>query len=257
MGKREDRHAQILSLIEINKVVSYKLLSDSLSVSTMTIRRDLEALAAQGKVKLIRGGAIFDQSQDSGVPSYILQSQESVHIEEKTRIGVKAAALIQPQDTVMLDSGSTAFCMAKAFPKDVTCTVICWALNVINELISKPACNLIVGGGVYHPEVRMFEGAEGVELLRNSRASKLFLTAGGLHETLGITSPFSYETDMKRAAIESSLTKILLMDSSKFGRVCQSYLADLSSVDIIVTDSNLSAYYKDFIQEKGIELILA
>lgn len=257
MGKREDRLDQITSLAKINKVVSYNKLSDSLGVSTMTIRRDLEVLASQNVVKLIRGGAIYSEKQDNGVPSYILQSQEEIYIEEKTLIGFKAASLLKPNDTVMIDTGSTAFCLAQALPRDINCTVICWALNVIQELITRPSCNLIIGGGVYHPEAQMFEGPEGINLLKNSRASKLFLTAGGFHETLGITCPLSYETEMKRAAIGSSLTKILIIDSSKFGRVCQSYLTDVTSVDIIVTDSGVSKHYQDFIKGKGIELILA
>lgn len=257
MGKKENRLNQISSLAQNNKVVSYKMLSDSLGVSTMTIRRDLEVLASQNVVKLIRGGAIYNQVQDSGVPSYVLQSQEEIHIEKKTLIGFKAASLVKPNDTVMIDTGSTAYCLAQALQKDTNITVICWALNVIQELITKPSCKLIIGGGVYHPEVQMFEGPEGISLLRNSRASKLFLTAGGFHETLGITCPLSYETEMKRAAIESSLTKILIIDSSKFGRVCQSFLTDISSVDIIVTDSKIPPNYRDFIEEKGIRLILA
>ncbi|MDO4548915.1 MAG: DeoR/GlpR family DNA-binding transcription regulator [Clostridia bacterium] len=257
MGKKEDRLNQIISFVQINKVVSYKDLSDSLGVSTMTIRRDLEQLASQNMLKLIRGGAIYYQTQDNAVPSYILQNQGELFIEEKTLIGIKACSLLELNDTFMIDSGSTAFCLAQAVPKDTNFTIICWSLNVIQELTAKPSCKLIVGGGVYHPEVQMFEGPEGVNLLRNSRASKLFLSAGGFHETLGITTPLSYETEMKRAAIESSLTKILIMDSSKFGRVCQSFLTDISSVDVIVTDSKISRYYQDFIRDKGIKLILA
>jgi DeoR family deoxyribose operon repressor len=257
MGKKEDRLNQIYSLAQINKVVSYKELSDLMGVSTMTIRRDLKILASENAVKLIRGGAIYNQPQENSVPYYILQNQEEIHIEEKTIIGAKAATLLKPNDTFMIDSGSTAFCLAQALPKDANYTIICWALNVIQELITKPLCKLIIGGGVYHREVQMFEGPDGVNTLKNSRASKLFLTAGGFHETLGVTCPFSYETEMKRAAIESSLTKILLIDSSKFGRVCQSYLTDISTVDIVITDSKISQYYHDFLKEKGIQLILA
>ena len=84
MGKKEERLNQIASLAQINKVVSYKALSDSMGVSTMTLRRDLEVLASRNVVKLIRGGAIYNQAQDNGVPSYILQNQEEIHIEEKT-----------------------------------------------------------------------------------------------------------------------------------------------------------------------------
>ena len=127
MGKKEDRLNQIVSLAQTSKVVSYKTLSESMGVSTMTIRRDLEFLASQNIVKLIRGGAIYDQAQDTGVPSYILQSQEEIYIEEKTRIGIKAASLLRPNDTFMIDSGSTAFFLARALPKDTNFTIICWA----------------------------------------------------------------------------------------------------------------------------------
>ncbi len=106
-------------------------------------------------------------------------------------------------------------------------------------------------------KVRALAAVQGMELIRTTRASKAFISAGGVHTQLGVTSPFHYETETKRVAVKYSMSKILLVDSTKFGRVCASHYGDVRDFDVVVTDSGIPEEYRRFIQDAGVELLLA
>jgi DeoR family deoxyribose operon repressor len=115
---------------------------------------------------------------------------------------------------------------------------------------------MLVQGGIYHPETQMFENHQGMEIINTTRASKAFISAGGLHSQLGITCPFHYEVETKRAAIKSSMINILLIDSFKFGKVCTAHMAEINEFNIVITDSKIPPQYREFIKNAGVELIV-
>lgn len=258
MEKRDKRIKQLLALLKANNVSSIKDMASLLNVSSMTVRRDLEVLAEQGMIKFIHGGAIYNHNNPLDEPriDYHLSKQYYFKSDEKSRIGIKAASLVQPDDTIMIDSGTTTQYLVQSIPSDLRFTAICWSLNIIEELVRFPNCTLIACGGLYHSEAQTFEGEAGISMVRSIRTSKIFLSAGGLNSELGITCPLAYEAAIKKAAIESSLKKILLLDSSKFGKVCMTYLSDLSAIDTIITDSGIPSEYSDYILNQGKELII-
>jgi DeoR family deoxyribose operon repressor len=226
----------------------------------MTIRRDLEVLGEHNSVHSYHGGVICNKNfleQETTPNDYFLQRQTLLHKEEKTLIAEKAKGLLLPQETIMLDSGTTIYYLARELPENQNLTVISWSLNVIEELVYKPQNNILVQGGIYHPETQMFENNHGMDIIKNSRASKVFISAGGFHTSLGITCPFHYEVETKRAAIKYSMTSILLIDSSKFGKVCSAHMAEVHDFKIIITDSGILPEYREFILTSGIELVIA
>ncbi len=245
--------------LKLNNASSVRELSNLSAVSTMTIRRDLEELHRRDIVRFMHGGAIYNPEYDEkeNRPDYLLQKQKMLHRDEKLLIAKKAAALLSPQETFMLDSGTTLFYLAQELPADLPLTAICWSLDVIGELIKKPLCTLISLGGVYHPETQMFESVQGMELIKTTRASKVFISAGGVHPQLGVTSPFHYETETKRVAVKCCMSKILLVDSTKFGRVCASHYGEISDFDAVITDPGIPEEYRRFIQDAGVELVIA
>jgi len=157
----------------------------------------------------------------------------------------------------MLDTGSTIFYFSQIIPENRNLTILAWSLNIIEELIRKPQNNILIQGGVYHPETQMFENNQGMDIIKNSRASRAFISARGLHSGLGITCPYHYEVETKRAAIKYSMESILLLDSSKFGKVCSAHLADIGEFHTIITDSGISPEYEEYIRNAGIRLIIA
>jgi DeoR family deoxyribose operon repressor len=260
MEKINTRREKILASLKASNVLSITALADMHKVSAMTIRRDLEFLAEQGAVQFYHGGAVINPQffeKDTNPNNYYLQQQTMLHREEKTLIAKKAAGLLLPQETIMLDSGTSIYYLAKELPGSHNLTVISWSLNVIEELIRKPQNKILIQGGIYHPETQMFENNQGLDIIKNCRASRAFISAGGVHLNLGITTPFHYEIETKRAAVKCSMTSILLIDSFKFGKVCSTYMADIRDFQVILTDSGIPPEYKEFILNSGVELIIA
>jgi DeoR family deoxyribose operon repressor len=114
-----------------------------------------------------------------------------------------------------------------------------------------------LAGGYYHPTDFIFESAQGVQFLQGIRATKAFISASGVHNKLGLTCAHTYEAAIKQAMIHSSLKKILLVDSTKFGRIKTSLFAQLSDINMVITDTGINKQWKDILSPMGIELKLA
>jgi DeoR family deoxyribose operon repressor len=237
-------------------VSSIRELADRLEVSEMTIRRDLELLARDNVVRLVHAGAVLVSAEVS-TPRYSLSEAGAHMAEEKRRIGRKAASLIRPQDIVIVDSGSTTECLVNAIPDGIPLTLICFSLNVLVAAHRNKECRIVFAGGALHENTLMFESPEGAQLIRRYRANKAFLSASGVNERLGVTCANAYEVETKQAAIASSLERILVADSSKFGRIHPSHFAELRDFSTLVTDAGLPAESAEFLRANGIELLIA
>jgi DeoR family deoxyribose operon repressor len=113
---------------------------------------------------------------------------------------------------------------------------------------------ILMAGGFFHKSDMMFESAEGLRFLQGIRANKVFLSASGVHEELGLTCAHNYEVLGKQTIIKSALKKILLVDSGKFDSIKTVFFAQLRDIDVIVTDSGISSKWRNIINGKDIEL---
>ncbi|MGO9411862.1 MAG: DeoR/GlpR family DNA-binding transcription regulator [Spirochaetia bacterium] len=255
--KRQDRIAQILESLRGDGATSIEELSQRLSVSEMTVRRDLLLLAQQNRVRLVKGGAELRLGlADSPRAAFSLVSGESALAKDKMKIGKKAASLVEPGDIVIIDSGSTTEWLARSLPVDAPLTVICFALNILLEAASRSKVTAVFAGGTFRGDTLVCESVEGIALVRRFRAHKAFLSAGGVSDSLGVTCRDAAEAELKKAAIESAQTRILVVDSGKLGRVTPSLFATLSDFDAIVTDSGISLEYVQIARSRGIALYL-
>ena len=257
--KREDRFEKILEALARSRGSSIHDLAAELDVSEMTIRRDLDELSEQGKVRLVHAGAVpsADQAERmrsefslAGAPTADATSETS----EKMRIGQKAASLVEAGDIVFIDSGSTTEWMARGIPVEMPLTIVCCALNVLLEAGRGKRRTLIFAGGALRGESLVFESPEGVSLLRRHRVTKAFFSAGGVSDSLGITCSDPAEAELKKAAVSMSQTRILLVDSRKFGRVRPAWFAELRDFDAVVTDPGISLEYVEIFRSQGIAL---
>jgi DeoR family deoxyribose operon repressor len=115
---------------------------------------------------------------------------------------------------------------------------------------------LVFPGGYFHTNTLMFESPEGIEIIKRIRANKAFISAAGVSEKLGVTCATDYEKETKKAIIDSSDVKILLIDSTKFGKVKISHFADLTDFDIIITDIGIPKKFVEIIKSLGIKLYI-
>ncbi len=257
MSKKSRRLNEIIKLLQIYHAVSVNELAEKLGVSHMTVRRDLQELEQQNYIQLLHGGAVLNPRNDlsqTGDISYTLSSEESKRAKEKIAIGKYAASMIEPNDVVIIDAGSTTELIAQAIPADTPITVICYTFNVLVELQQKKNCRLIVAGGYLHENSMMFESPEGVSLIRRSRATKAFVSASGISAELGVTCSNQYELETKKAIIDSSIASILVADSSKLGKVGPTYFADLVDFDTFITDGGVPKEYEELMRSLGIAL---
>jgi DeoR family transcriptional regulator, deoxyribose operon repressor len=248
----------IINNLSANGFVSIKELSKRLEVSEMTIRRDLQELSKSNIVTLIPGGAILKKNppMNKGEEKYLIQAAESLMLEEKIKISRKAASLIEPNDVIVIDTGSTTENLPKFIPENMSLTVICYALNILFNVYENKNWKLIFPGGYFHGDTLMLESPEGIEIIKRIRANKAFISAAGVSEKLGVTCATAYEKETKKVVIESSDKKILLVDSTKFGKIKISHFADLTDFDIIITDTGISKEFVNIIKNIGIKLYI-
>lgn len=263
--RREKRIQDLADFLKMNNACSINELALKFDVSEMTIRRDLALLKSKRIIRFIHGGAAFDPVYDPTYSEefpamhdsdYLFNQQIAKNKEDKIAIAKKAASLIEPDESVMIDSGTTMTYLCREIDNLFSFTAICWSLNVLTDLSKKPNCNLISYGGFFHSQTKMFENPYPTDFIKYTRASKVFVSAGGVHPQLGITCPLSYESGTKRTAIESSKTSILLADVSKFGKICTTHFADIEDFDIIITNDRLDEELKNEIIKRGVKLIL-
>lgn len=257
MDKRSKRSSEIVRLLKQQNGATIRELAQALGVSEMTIRRDLNILSGRNILKLVHGAAIFnpDHDPENGLePAYHLLDEEDRMRREKVRIGRKAASLVKPGDVIIIDTGTTTDHLARHLPDMKALTVICYNMNILLHVRNKTNCRLILAGGVFHENTQMFQSEEGEALIRRIRATRAFISAAGINESLGVTCANQYEVEAKKAAMGSSQQKILLADSTKFGRVQQAHFADLSDFDMVITDRKISAVFAEQIRSMGITL---
>jgi DeoR family deoxyribose operon repressor len=255
--ERKKRIRNIVNLLNQKAELSVKEVAGMLHVSDMTVRRDLDALERQGTIRRTHGGAVLLDPGTGVRDPYVLGEQTTKNVREKNLIWIRAASLVQPQETIFLDSGSTTPFIAKHLSSDLPITVLCYTFTNALEFYPRKNTNLILLGGFLHRDSNIFHSVENRALVSNTRADIAFISTGGLDSELGLTTYFYYEADIKREMIRSARRIILVTDSTKFGKISITHFAGLDEVDTIITDEGIPKEYRRILEDRGIELIIA
>ncbi len=255
MSAKQERLRQILTALETRHFMNMGELARAFGVSEMTVRRDAKELADQGSVRLVYGG-IASLYSEAHSAAYVAQAEQSEHTAEKRGIAEAACQFIAPGDVIFLDSGTTIQQFAELFPTDVQYTLICYSLNTLNIITKLENCTVIAPGGVFSPRSLVFSGPDTVNVIRKYRANKAFLGATGYEMKHGLTCSYVEDAPLKQAVMDSSVEKILLMDSSKFGKVSTCNFADIGDFSAVITDSGISNEYAQHIRSHGARLLV-
>lgn len=231
----EERHREIISVLVTHGSVKVKALAESLNVSDDTIRRDLEALEGQGVLQKTHGGAVsLDIPRMDRVPRSRIAS------EEKQRIAATAARLVTGGETIFFDAGHTVLETARRLPPGCF-TVITHSLDVALTLSERSDVRLIVVGGMWDRKQRYVGGTSTVQAIANFRADVAFLGACAVHGRFGVTATDEADALIKKAMMQSSAKRILLVDHTKFDTHLPFAVASIDECDAIVTDRRPSA----------------
>lgn len=255
MSKKDNRINDILSILSEKNGVPIRTLAKMLGVSEMTIRRDLSELQSKDYISVVQGVAIVNRNQDGSSiqKEYTLDSEREIMKDKKQQIGLAAAAMIEPNDTIIIDTGTTTEWLAKNLP-NLPVSIVCYNMNTLSYVKEHHFTNLIFAGGYYHENTQMFESPESVSLISRTCANKFFCSAAGISSKGAITCIDQYEIATKQAALRSALTRILLLDSSKLGKIRPSLFASVTDFDTIITDSGISQEWINFLNGYGISI---
>jgi DeoR/GlpR family transcriptional regulator of sugar metabolism len=225
-------------------------LAASFGVSEMTVRRDLHALAREGKLERVRGGAVDPNAE----PPFEQTAVE--RFEAKDRIGAAAAGLVRDGQTVMIDIGTTTLQAAHHLHgREVT--VITSSLAVLEELLPDPAIELVVPGGVVRRNYRSLVGVLTEEALGQLKADLVLLGTSGVDDRLGVWDSTMVEVPIKRAMIGAADRVALLADAEKLAMTGLVKVCDAGGLDHIVTDRPLPAACQAAVEAAGIEVTVA
>ena len=255
MGKREMRMNRLVELIRSHGYMPIKEIAQIFHVSEMTVRRDLAAVEKSGLIKNVNGVVIVGGAYPEE-RKYNFESETQVQNEVKELIGQKAASLIAPGDSVIFDVGTTTEKIARNIAPSLEFEAVCYTQNILQILCRNPKITLSAAGGFYHPDTQAFSSEEGVAFIRNIRANKMFVSAAGIHNSLGVSCANAYEVALKRASLQSTRQHILVADSSKFGEVRSAYFCDLTDIHMVITDNGLAPQWKELFKQMGIQLVL-
>ena len=229
-----------------------KDLATELGVSEDNIRRHLRELAAAGYCQRVYGGAL-PASPASGT----LAARTSIAPESKKRVGERAAYLIAPGSTVILDGGTTALEVVAALRPDLTATIITQSPTTAAALMNHPGIDVFILGGKLNRRAACTCGSAASEAARNISADLYLITPTGLHEKEGLTSADADEAAMRRTLISRAADTYVMCSLDKIGTVAPYYITDVSQVAGVVTDA--PTYHPTFehLQQQGVNIIQA
>ena len=231
----KDRREQIRALIREQGEITLRTLEALFpDVSTMTLRRDLIRLEQEGLVRRTRGGAV-------SIAGLHILSEDAYSQRIKQRVGAKrtiaqrALDLVEEGRSLYLDSGTTMMAFARAM-LDRRLTVITSGPGVAMELVGKREIEVILTGGRLSHNTLSVSGPESVAFIESVNIDIAFMSASGYAPGAGFTAGNREECQLKREVISRARTCVMLMDSSKVGRVLPFTFAVMSDIDVFVSD---------------------
>ncbi|MCQ0987132.1 DeoR/GlpR family DNA-binding transcription regulator [Jiella marina] len=226
----EERRKAILSILVDAGHVRVRDLGRRFAVSDDTIRRDLEVLSGQGFLQKTHGGAV---SLD--VPSIRREVRGHIAGDAKAKIGEMAAEHLTPGATLVIDAGQTTLEVARRLPPGPF-TVITLSLDVALALSHRKDIRLIVVGGEWNAEQRLFRGAATIETIGSYRATLAVMGACAVDPVFGVTASEEWDGAAKRAMMRISERRMLVADHTKFGRREPFFVAALEEFDLFMSD---------------------
>jgi DeoR family transcriptional regulator, fructose operon transcriptional repressor len=246
------RQIRIRELLEDREFVDLETLCRELGASESSVRRDLVQLEKAGIVKRVHGGALAVQPR-----GHLLDYnwQRDRQADQKHRIGERAASLIDNDQTVILDGGSTVASVAEHLVER-SLRVITNSIPIVRSLRDSRNIDLTLTGGYVFPRLEIVLGPLCEHMLAAVAADILVMGIGGATSD-GFSNNNTLLVGSERKMIEVSRKVIIVADSSKFGRAAMTPLAPLNVADIVVSDADLGDEHRRMLEAAGIEVVVA
>jgi DeoR/GlpR family transcriptional regulator of sugar metabolism len=248
-----ERQSKIEAYLQKVEFASLEELAESVDASISTVRRDLAALETGKTIRRTHGGARTLQAPKSD--EFVFNVRDTHQVTEKERLGEACAALIQPGQNVIIDSGTTCFHVAKHLG-DKVAQIITNSLPVANLFSSSNRHEVHLSGGVIYPRLGTLVGPHAVETFSRMHADVAILSASGIAAD-GIYNSHALIVDIQRAMMSGAAKVIFCLDHTKFGRRSTFFLCDFAKVNVVVTDAGAPADLVTELRAKGIDVVVA
>lgn len=246
-----ERHNRIMVMLQQYGSISVTQLADTFKVSEVTIRKDLSFLEQQKKLYRTHGSAIL-------ISPYIgdrhINEKEKKSVAEKQAIGREAASLIEPDDSIIIASGTTLTYFAREIHPTGKLTVITSSIPVTQILSQHSHVDVMQLGGITRNSSVSVVGPFAEQMLSNFNCSTLFIGVDGIDLEFGLTTTNTLEAQLNKVMMDTAQKVVVLADSSKFGRRGFSKICDMEAVDLIITDNKIQPMYLNGLNKSGIEV---
>lgn len=244
-----NREQQILNTFQEGGEVTVSSLSKRLSVSVVTVRADLKSLEEKGMLVRIRGGAI---------PAYhpeLLDKMRSRR-DAKERIAKKAADLIEENDRIMITNGTTSALVGRYLFGKRNLQVVTNSLLLVPYGRVNPQLSLTIVGGEFRPSADALVGPAALRELDKFHVRMTITGTDGFTLEHGLTTHLVENAEMVRKMVQCASVKVLVTDSSKYGKTGFVKILPLHEIDIIITDDNLPPEARQEIEDAGITIMV-
>jgi DeoR/GlpR family transcriptional regulator of sugar metabolism len=250
------RHKLIVEEIRRQGAVRVSELTELLRVSEMTVRRDLDVLAAAGLLEKVHGGATLRGGLSADEPGFEAKSHRQ--LKEKGAIARTAATLVEPGQAIGLTAGTTTWRLANHLAQIPDLTVVTNSIQVANVLhrAPRPDLTVVLTGGVRTPSDALV-GPIALSAIRSLHVDVLFMGVHGVSADAGLTTPNLLEAETNRALVAASARIIVVADHTKWGIRGLSRIADLDEIDVLVSDPGLDADARAAIGEHVERVLIA
>jgi len=246
-----ERREQLRDIVRQDGVARLGELCRRLNASTATVRRDLEAMEAQGMIRRVHGGAV---SIESRLDEPVFDDKAAIAPREKRKIAESAAELVKAGDTIYLDGGSTVLELARMLADRTDITVVTNSLRAAIELAGRGP-RLILTGGQFRRLSQTMVGALSRAVLDQLHFDKAFMGTIGLSAAEGLTTTDPDEAFTKHEAAARADELIVLADSAKIGRVSFAKSGPIADIDLLITDGGADAGMLRDLRRRGVKVV--
>ena len=243
----EKRRQGIFDIVQNSGSMSNVELARQFNVSVETIRRDIIRLNKNGVVRRTHGGAL---SMNSFEPPYA--DRMSANLESKQAIARLAASLVPDKSSVIIDFGTTAFCLAEALSNHSGLTIVTSSLQAAKFLAGRNGNEAVLLGGQFYPSEGATLGRDATQVLENYFVDFAFVGAGVISHHPWLMDFSREAAELRALMLKQAINRVVLADHTKFNRTAGYRVCTMENVDFLITERKLdSSVAKNFMDFDG------
>ncbi|HEY7426545.1 MAG TPA: DeoR/GlpR family DNA-binding transcription regulator [Gemmataceae bacterium] len=248
----EERRQRVLDLVSERGFIALTDLAQTIDVSESTLRRDLDYWHKQGLLRRTHGGAMF-VGDAATLPA--LEERSASQLDEKKLIARAAAARIQDGDTILLDGGTTTLEVARLLVGR-SLQIVTNSLPIAGLFASSRETDLVILGGYVYPKTGVALGPLTVRMMEDIHVHQLVMSVGGI-TSKGLFNSNLLLVETERRMMRCADEVVVVADHTKLGRQALAYLCNLTDIDTLIVDNQLSDAQRELLRQNDVRLIMA